>query len=252
MTSQPLISETVNVNAGINVVATPGQTGVAPAPEQADGNRDSEVQAKDSQAGTSARVSSDDVDLESFNAEPEEATASKNEITAVKNLVSGDDRVSKKDLVQLLEGFVSILKTDAQSELVPYSQQQGQRTEVQVNDRTVEIDSLRNLVIEAQDTIIKLLTDRVEDRAKIAGLETQLNILPDLQAQADRAMMVAIKTEDYRSELTKIKFELDRFRLFRVRSEVEKRKGTVWTKIQRWLWRRPNITEADAVKPVKP
>ena len=82
-------------------------------------------------------------------------------------------------------------------------------------------------MIEAQDTIIKLLTDRVEDRAKIAGLETQLNILPDLQAQADRAMMVAVRTEDYRSELTKIKFELDRFRLHRVRSEVEKKKGTV-------------------------
>jgi hypothetical protein len=108
--------------------------------------------------------------------------------------------------------------------------------DVQVNDRTAEIESLRNLVIEAQDTIIKLLTDRVEDRARIAGLETQLNILPDLQAQADRAMMVAVKTEDYRSELTKIKFELDRFRLHRVRSEVEKKKGTIWKKIQRWLF----------------
>ncbi len=240
MTSQPLLSETF-----ANAVGTSGvDSQVAAA-----GAAIADANSVGGETSTAERVSTEDVDLDSFSAEPEEVGVSKNEITAVKNLVTGDDRVSKKDLVQLLEGFVSILKTDTQSELVPYSQNQ-QRTEVHVNDRTVEVDSLRNLVIEAQDTIIKLLTDRVEDRARIASLETQLSILPDLQAQADRAMMVAIKTEDYRSELTKVKFELDRFRLFRVRSEVEKKKGTVWTRIQRWLLRRPHNTEADAVKPV--
>ncbi len=238
MTSQPLLSETIANTIDPSVVES-----------QITSSTTRETESLET--STAERVSTEDVDLDSFNAEPEDESVSKNEITAVKNLVTGDDRVSKKDLVQLLEGFVSILKTDAQSELVPYSQNQ-QRTEVHVNDRTVEVDSLRNLVIEAQDTIIKLLTDRVEDRARIAGLETQLSILPDLQAQADRAMMVAVRTEDYRAELTKVKFELDRFRLFRVRSEVEKRKGTVWTKIQRWLLRRPHVTEDDAVKPVKP
>jgi len=43
---------------------------------------------------------------------------------------------------------------------------------------------------------------------------------------------------------------LDRFRLHRVRSEVEKKKGTVWQKIQRWLFVRPRTTAEDAVKPV--
>ncbi len=238
MTSQPLLSESIANAVDSSVVESQSAAGTA-------------RESMEVETSTAERVSTEDVDLDSFNAEPEEESLSKNEITAVKNLVTGDDRVSKKDLVQLLEGFVSILRTDTQSELVPYSQT-PQRTEVHVNDRTVEVDSLRNLVIEAQDTIIKLLTDRVEDRARIAGLETQLSILPDLQAQADRAMMVAVKTEDYRAELTKVKFELDRFRLFRVRSEVEKRKGTVWTKIQRWLLRRPHLTEDDAVKPVKP
>ncbi len=63
-------------------------------------------------------------------------------------------------------------------------------------------------------------------------------------------MMVAVKTEDYRSELTKIKFELDRFRLHRVRSEVEKKKGTIWKKIQRWLFAPRRTTTDDAVKPI--
>lgn len=162
-----------------------------------------------------------------------------------------DDRVSKGDIVNLLEGFVKILKTDGSSSssaLTTVSQNlptelrydikaggQARLTEIQIDDRTAEIEGLRNLVIEAQDTIIKLLTDRVEDRAKIAALECQLKLLPDLQAQADRAMAVAIRTEEYRCDLTKVKFELDRFRLHRVRTEVEAKKGTVWTKVQRFF-----------------
>lgn len=164
-----------------------------------------------------------------------------------------DERVSKGDIVNLLEGFVKILKSDAgssssSSALTTVCQNlptelrydikaggQARLTEIQIDDRTAEIEGLRNLVIEAQDTIIKLLTDRVEDRAKIAALESQLKLLPDLQAQADRAMAVAIRTEEYRSDLTKVKFELDRFRLHRVRTEVEAKKGTVWTKVQRFF-----------------
>jgi hypothetical protein len=218
------------------------------------------IAVPDSTDANAERVSVDGVDLENFGVDTTTSTATVQDsvsentsITAVKELVSGDDRVSKKDLVQLLEGFVSILRTDTPN--LPAPLNSGTSTsiaiaqDVQVNDRTAEIESLRNLVIEAQDTIIKLLTDRVEDRARIAGLETQLNILPDLQAQADRAMMVAVKTEDYRSELTKIKFELDRFRLHRVRSEVEKKKGTIWKRIQRWLFAPRRTTSDDAVKP---
>lgn len=190
------------------------------------------------------RVSTEEVDIFSAQAVVEEAGQ-------LSNLVAADDRVSKKDLVQLLEGFVSILRTDnSGSELAPlrFDVRGGsaRMSEVQVDDRTAEIESLRNLVIEAQDTIIKLLTDRVEDRARIAGLEAQVNILPDLQAQADRAMLVAVRTEDYRSELTKMKFELDRFKLHRVRAEVEKKKGTVFSRIQRWLLSRPLFHKGNA------
>jgi hypothetical protein len=204
-------------------------------------------------ANSAERVSSVDVDLESFDIDKsgaEPADALKAAVGTA--LIKSDDRVSKKDLVQLLEGFVSILKTESGGELAisdPTSVTPQQlQINAQIDDRTAEIESLRNLVIEAQDTIIKLLTDRVEDRARIAGLETQVNILPDLQAQADRAMMVAVRTEEYRTEITKIKFELDRFRLFRVRSEVEKKKGTPWVRFQRWLFGGSRKTEVDAVK----
>jgi hypothetical protein len=170
-------------------------------------------------------------------------------------IVDVGDSVSKKDLVALLEGFVRIIKTDEAPTVAPLTTPTGTNielarqntvvttSEASVDDRTVEIDQLRGLVIEAQDTIIKLLTDRVEDRSRIATLEAQLALIPDLQAQADRAMSVAVRTEEYRTELNKMKFELDRFRLFRVRIEGEQRKATVFNRIQKWLFSRPNAKD---------
>lgn len=207
-----------------------------------------ENSAVNSAESSAKRISTEDVDLESFDIEKPVAEEAK--VASGTALIKSDDRVSKKDLVQLLEGFVSILKTESGGELAisDPATQHVQINAAQIDDRTAEIESLRNLVIEAQDTIIKLLTDRVEDRARIAGLETQVNLLPDLQAQADRAMMVAVRTEEYRSEITKIKYELDRFRLFRVRSEVEKKKGTPFARFQRWLFGGTRKAEVDAVK----
>ncbi len=175
--------------------------------------------------------------------------------TDLSGIVDVGDSVSKKDLVALLEGFVRIIKTDEAPTVAPLTTPTGTNielarqntvvttSEASVDDRTVEIDQLRGLVIEAQDTIIKLLTDRVEDRSRIATLEAQLALIPDLQAQADRAMSVAVRTEEYRTELNKMKFELDRFRLFRVRIEGEQRKATVFNRIQKWLFSRPNAKD---------
>lgn len=165
------------------------------------------------------------------------------QLPALGTMIGAYDKVSRKELVSLLEGFVNVLKddTDESSEADSgreYKLELVNKTKsveaTQIDDRTAEIESLRNLVIEAQDTIIKLLTDRVEDRAKIATLETQVKLLPDLQGQADRAMAAAVKTEEYRTELTKIKFEMDRFRLFRVRTE-EAQGGSLWMRIRRWF-----------------
>lgn len=165
-------------------------------------------------------------------------------------LVMKDDRVSRTDLVHLLEGFVKILRTDAKSNLpaeVNYdlTANGGRYTDAIVDDRTQEIENMRKVIVDAQETIIKLLTDRVEDRAKIASLETQIKLLPDLQAQADRAMAVAIHTEDFRSDLTKVKFELERYRLARVRAEAENRKSW-FRKVWVWINRKCTRTLSDS------
>ena len=101
-------------------------------------------------------------------------------------------------------------------------------------DQTAEIEDLRRGLIEAKDTIIKLLTERVNDHAQMARLETELRFLPDLQAQADKALAVATDAGDFRDELSKLRFELNKAHLSRMRTKLHKRrrdKSSWWTKM---------------------
>jgi len=169
--------------------------------------------------------------------------------TAVENtLIGEDDRVSKDDLANLLEGFVQVLRKDGggKLDLVKAQQLMAAHEEVRVHDihvedKTQELEEMRRLVIEAQETIIKLLTDRVEDRARIATLETELKLLPDLQDQADRAMSVAFKTEEFRSELHKVKFELERYRFASVRGHVDRGPRFWLSRVRRWFLKAQGI-----------
>ncbi|MGD9680098.1 MAG: hypothetical protein AB7W16_02840 [Candidatus Obscuribacterales bacterium] len=147
--------------------------------------------------------------------------------------VDADDRVSRRDLLNILEGFARLLKRDGEPGL-PLSEDL-RYTEVDIEDKTAELEDMRRLVIEAQETIIKLLTDRVEDRARIATLETELRLLPDLQEQADRAMAVAFKTEEFRTELHRVKFELEKNRIAAVRRDMYSGPKGVLTRVRRWF-----------------
>jgi len=161
---------------------------------------------------------------------------------------SGETKITRSDLVSVLESFVTLIKNSddlsGSKELAVREQLsfepapvQPQRLTVHVDDKTAEVDELRCLLVEAQETIIRLLTDRVEDRAKIAQLETELKLLPDLQAQADRAIAVAMNTDDFRSELTKIKFELERVRLSKVRHDIQRNRRSWWGGMRGWLFK---------------
>lgn len=157
--------------------------------------------------------------------------------------LTGDTNVSKGDLVNILEGFVNLIKADMMpltttNNDIDFSVARAEALKVSsvtVDDKTASIDELRNLLLEAQETIIRLLNDRVDDRANMARLEAELRLLPDLQNQADRAIAVAINTDDFRSDLTKVKFELERLRLAKVREEVGN-KRTFWTGVRGWFF----------------
>lgn len=160
--------------------------------------------------------------------------------------LTGDTNVSKGDLVSILEGFVNLIKADMMplttNNDIDFSVARAESLKVSsvtVDDKTAAIEELRNLLLEAQETIIRLLNDRVDDRANMARLEAELRLLPDLQNQADRAIAVAINTDDFRSDLTKVKFELERLRLAKVREEVGN-KRTFWTGVRGWFFNKGN------------
>lgn len=147
-------------------------------------------------------------------------------------------RYSKGDVVNILESFVNLIKNEEEPNNMDFSvdaeQNQGVES-VSVDDRTAEIDELRALLIEAQETIIQLLTDRVEDRARIAQLETELKLLPDFQAQAKRALSVVGETDDVRSELARVKSELERLRVAKGKENMEGPGPSWWTGFWEWL-----------------
>mgnify|MGYP001301470624 CR=1 FL=1 len=171
----------------------------------------------------------------------------------VSSIVDGDDRVSRGDLISLLEGFLGVLKGEGDSgtALAKSAPEELRFTDVDVEDRTQELEEMRQLVVEAQDTIIKLLTDRVDDRARIATLETELKLLPDLQEQADRAMAVAFKTEEFRTELHRVKFELEQNRIANIRRNMYSGPRGLLTRVQRWFLKargRSMLQFNDAIK----
>ena len=120
--------------------------------------------------------------------------------------------VSKAELAKILEGFAQVLRADPSYSSVTYADHMG------------EITQLKALLLEAQETIINLLNDRVYDRAKLARLEAEVRFLPDLQAQANRAMNLAQHSESVQAELAHVRSEVERLRTSYMRTD----KSTGW------------------------
>jgi hypothetical protein len=129
--------------------------------------------------------------------------------------------LTRSDLEQFLESFVSALSEDkenSQRDLnehknlpSPLNFEPGNQLQVDqlVENKYAEIDELKNMLVEAQNTIITLLTDRVEDKAKIASFEAQMRYLPDFQktniASPDASLA---QTNKLRTDLELVKEEL--------------------------------------------
>lgn len=126
--------------------------------------------------------------------------------------------LSRGDLAGILEGFAKVVR--------------GDQTTALANERQEESEELRKLLVNAQETIIKLLSEQVTDKSRLATMEAQLKFLPDLQAQADRALAVADEAEHFRRELKSVRFELDTFRRNRLKTDYFKpRRIRSW-----WSW----------------
>jgi hypothetical protein len=135
--------------------------------------------------------------------------------------------LSRGDLAGILEGFAKVVR--------------GDQTAANANERQGENEELRKLLVNAQETIIKLLSEQVTDKSRLATVEAQLKFLPDLQAQADRALAVADEAEYFRRELKSVRFELDTFRRTRLKTDYFKpRRIRSW-----WSWVTGRVLSAD-------
>lgn len=181
-------------------------------------------------------------------------TSNKTDATDKLAQINGEqvDKVSRNELVTFLEGFAQMLRKDggalpstiATDTKLDLSHPQLEEIRIIIEDRDQEIADLRRSLVEAQDTIIKLLTDRVEDRAKIASQDMELKLIPDLQEQTDRAMRLAYKTDELKSDMAKVKYELDRNRIANVRSGVYQMPQTgIISRVKHWFLKAQGISQ---------
>lgn len=123
-------------------------------------------------------------------------------------------RAFKAELASLFESFAKVL-----------------RNEVSLSSHEEsEHDDLRKQLVDAKDKIISLLTERATDQARITQLETELKFLPDLQAQADRAMTLADSASKVQDSLADLRLQLNDAHLSRMRSKLHRKPRTWWSK----------------------
>ncbi|HEY9732680.1 MAG TPA: hypothetical protein V6C89_12250 [Drouetiella sp.] len=152
---------------------------------------------------------------------------------------SGKPKVSRAELIQIMEGFVELVKNsdeaDGSNQLSFAPPQIEVRDVVSAADQAAEIAELKTLLVEAQGTIIRLLTDRVDDRARLATLQNEIKLLPDLKAQSERAAAIAFTAEEFKAEFAKVKLEIERMKLTKMRSEVDNASRPWWAKFFAWM-----------------
>lgn len=124
-------------------------------------------------------------------------------------------RAFKAELASLFESFAKVLRNEVSSNLHEDSEQ----------------DDLRKQLVDAKDRIISLLTERATDQARITQLETELKFLPDLQAQADRAMTLADSASKVQDSLADLRLQLNDAHLSRMRHKLHRKPRSWWGKL---------------------
>jgi hypothetical protein len=161
---------------------------------------------------------------------------------------NGKPRVSRSELIQIMEGFVELVKNSDEAdfganELSFAPPKIEVKDVVTVADKTAEVAELRTLLVEAQGTIIRLLTDRVDDRARLASLQNEIRLLPDLKAQSERAMAIAFTADEFKAEFAKVKLEIERMKLTKLRTEVDQKNRPWWIRFTNWMKKKETAGE---------
>ncbi|HEY9754969.1 MAG TPA: hypothetical protein V6C97_07410 [Oculatellaceae cyanobacterium] len=153
-----------------------------------------------------------------------------------------NEHVTKADLVRVLETFVTAIKETQEKQNVHanlpsplnFDPANHEVMAELLSVKNAEIDELKNLLVEAQGTIITLLTDRVDDKAKIATMESQLRYLPDYQRlHTPPSPVPAVDSDELRADLTKVKAELQNIKNTAFKTNLDN--APKWQGIKGWL-----------------
>lgn len=160
----------------------------------------------------------------------------------------GKPRVTRAELIQIMEGFVELVKNSDDGDLdgnqLSFAPPKVEvKDVVSVVDQTAEIAELKTLLVEAQGTIIRLLTDRVDDRARLAAMQNEIKLLPDLKAQSERAMAIAFTADEFKAEFAKVKLEIERMKLTKMRAEVDQASRPWWVRFTNWMKKKETAGE---------
>jgi hypothetical protein len=192
---------------------------------------------------------SEDNELAQAEAKDISAEAADGSNVQIDHIIQKEDKadsalISKADLVQILETFVTVVMEGKSEQQPPHAnlpmtlhsdRSLPASVSAMMEGKNAEINELKGMLVEAQGTIIKLLTDRVEDRTKIATLESELRLLPDVQKGLDQSRILSINSENMRRDLSKVKAELDRLKIGGSESDMVAKKRSAWSSFRQWV-----------------
>ena len=232
--------QTNNLKDGLLESAHHGAAGMAGQEAQAKSAKADEVNIAD--------VPGDELDVPQ--AEAKEISAEPNDNVQIDHFITQpqqaeeSDHVTKADLVRVLESFVNVIKETTEKHdrgvhanlpsPLNFEPQVAESMVEIIESKNAEIDELKSLLVEAQSTIITLLTDRVDDKAKIATFESQMRYLPDYERlHTPPGELPHSDSEELRADLTKVKAELQTIKNTAFKTSLDK--PTKWPGFKAWL-----------------
>lgn len=228
---------------------TPASTEQAPSPAARKTKSAPDVDGFDVKAfDTNEQSAGDEQDLPE--AEAKEISAEPSDNVHVDHFITQPEQndelahLTKSDLVHVLETFVNVLMeqkekadTGAHANLPRSLNHETRDGDGAFNElvlaKNAEIDELKTLLVEAQGTIITLLTDRVEDKAKLASFESQMRYLPDYQSLHTQPAP-SKEAAELRADLSKVKDELQNIKNTTYKSGLDNPK---WSGLRGWFAR---------------
>lgn len=231
---------------GKNAKADEALTSVVQPQSSSINEPDIDSEGKQEAETAQATMQSQESESEVANAEAKEISLEHSEKVKIDHFITQEDEnahilLARQDVASVFKDLVELIKNGRVGELISQLPEMinfapPEALPALLKEKDAQLTEMRSLLVEAQSTIIKLLTDRVDDRARLAALESELRLLPELQNQSDAALALAISAEDVRRDLSKVKVELEKFKSAPPQTiDTVVEKPSIWGSFRGWF-----------------